>query len=150
ALFTCPIVSGPTASSRLTAVYQAWKAFVSFTDPVAIISRSSARPPPAGGKAPGDLDHPRRRQRSESERLCEGLPRTAGLNSGTQVETFEPGASSLRAHGVEELSPLPVPPLLGGDLDVHPGPMGVERGFGDRGSADGNVGDHLGDDGADQ
>jgi hypothetical protein len=28
--------------------------------------------------------------------------------------------------------------------------MGVERGFGDRGSADGNVGDHLGDDGADQ
>jgi hypothetical protein len=36
----------------LTAVYQAWKAFVSFTDPVAMISRSSARPPPAGGKAP--------------------------------------------------------------------------------------------------
>src|SRR5699024_7131693 len=54
----------------------------------------------------GDLDHPRRRQRSESERLREGLPRTAGLNSGTQVETFERGAARLSADGVEELTPL--------------------------------------------
>src|SRR5699024_1800297 len=87
---------------------------------------------------------------SETERLGEALPRAAGLDPGTQVETFERRAARLGADGVEELTPLPVPALLGGDLDVPPGSMGAQRGFGDRGSADGDGGDHAGDDGTDR
>ena len=98
----------------------------------------------------GDPDHAGRCQRSEPELLREALSRAAGVHTGTQIEALECGSPRLRAHCVEEFTPLTMSLLLGGDLDVDPRPVGVKRGFGDRGGSDGNVGDHLGDDGADQ
>ena len=98
----------------------------------------------------GHLDHAGRRQRGEAERLSEAFARTTGLHTGPQIEAFERGSARLRTHRFEEFTPLTMSLFLGGDLDVDPRPVGVKRGFSDRGGSDGNVGDHLGDDGADQ